>query len=67
MYRPLDALQALSLAGGLNPFAKSNDILIIRRHEKGSKTIKVEYGELEDGDSLNKNQLLKSGDVIIVP
>lgn len=67
MYRPLDALQALSLAGGLTPFAKSNDILIIRRHEKGSKAIKVEYGELEDGDSLNKNQLLKSGDVIIVP
>ncbi len=67
MYRPLDALQALSLAGGLTAFAKSNDILIIRRDEKGSKTIKVKYGELEDGESLNKNQVLKSGDVIIVP
>lgn len=67
MYRPLDAMQVLSLAGGLTAFAKSNNIIILRRDEKGSKAIKFEYGELEDGDSLNKNHILKSGDVIVVP
>lgn len=67
MYRPLDTMQVLSLAGGLTAFAKSNNIIILRRDEKGSKAIKFEYGELEDGDSLNKNHILKSGDVIVVP
>lgn len=67
MYRPLDAMQALSLAGGLTAFAKSNNILILRRDGKGSKAIKFEYGELEDGDKLDKNHMLKSGDVIVVP
>ena len=67
MYRPLDAMQALSLAGGLTAFAKSNSILILRRNGKTSKAIKFEYGELEDGDSLDENHILKSGDVIVVP
>jgi polysaccharide export outer membrane protein len=67
MYRPLDTMQVLSLAGGLTTFAKSNDIIILRRDEKGSKAIKFEYSELEDGDSLDKNHILKSGDVIVVP
>lgn len=67
MYKPLDVMQVLSLAGGLTAFAKSNDIVILRRDAKGSKSIEIEYGELEDGDDLEKNILLKSGDVIVVP
>ncbi len=67
MYQPLDVMQLLSLAGGLTPFAKSNDILILRRTENGSKAIEFEYGELEDGDDLETNLVLKSGDVIVVP
>jgi len=39
----------------------------LRREAKGSKAIEFEYGELEDGDDLDKNHLLKSGDVIVVP
>lgn len=67
MYQPLDVMQVLSLAGGLTPFAKSNDIIILRRTENGSKAIEFEYGELEDGDDLDTNLVLKSGDVIVVP
>jgi len=67
MYQPMDMMQILSLAGGLTTFAKANDILILRREAKGSKAIEFEYGELEDGDDLDKNHLLKSGDVIVVP
>lgn len=67
MYRQLDAMQALSIAGGLTAFAKSNDILILRRDGKSTKAIEFEYGEIEDGDELNKNHILKSGDVIVVP
>lgn len=67
MYQPLDVMQVLSLAGGLTAFAKANDILILRRDEKGANSLKFEYGELEDGDNLDENHLLRSGDVIVVP
>ena len=67
MYQPMDMMQILSLAGGLTTFAKANDIIILRRGEKGRAAIEFEYGELEDGDDLDKNHLLKSGDVIVVP
>ncbi len=67
MHTPLDVMQVLSLAGGLTAFAKSNDIVILRRNAKGSKAIKIRYGDLEDGNDLKKNILLKSGDVVVVP
>lgn len=67
MYQPLNVMQLLSLAGGLTAFAKENDILILRTTNNGSEAIEFEYGELEDGDDLEKNHLLKSGDVIVVP
>ncbi len=67
MYQPMDIMQILSLAGGLTTFAKANDIIILRRNEKGREAIEFEYGELEDGDDLDKNHLLKSGDVVVVP
>jgi len=67
MYQPLDVMQVLSLAGGLTTFAKANDIRILRRTEKGPTSIEFEYGELEDGDELESNIVLKSGDVVVVP
>lgn len=67
MYRPMDVMQALSLAGGLTAFAKANDIIVLRRNETGQEAIEFEYGELESGDDLDKNHLLQSGDVIVVP
>jgi len=39
----------------------------LRHGEKGREAIEFEYGELEDGDDLDKNHLLQSGDVIVVP
>ncbi len=67
MHQPLDVMQVLSLAGGLTTFAKSNDIRILRRTDKGPTSIEFEYGELEDGDELESNIVLKSGDVVVVP
>lgn len=67
MYQPMDVMQILSLAGGLTTFAKSNDIVILRRSGQASKAIEFAYDDLEEGEDLDKNQLLKSGDVIVVP
>ena len=68
MTKNLKVMQALSLAGGLTPFASRNDIRILRDTAEGkSISIPFEYGEVEDGDALDSNILLQSDDTIIVP
>jgi polysaccharide biosynthesis/export protein len=67
MIEPMNVMQALSLAGGLTPFAAEDDIVILRKNSKGAESIKFEYSDLEDGEGLTKNHILKSGDVIVVP
>ena len=66
--RPTDVMQALSLAGGFSTYAKTEDIRIIRRDEKGrQQVINFDYGKITDGKNLETNILLKSGDTIVVP
>jgi len=64
----VNVLQALSIAGGLNPFAKRNDIKIFRQ-EAGGKTsvLDFKYDDVTDGKNLHQNITLKRGDVIVVP
>lgn len=62
-----DVLQALSLAGGLTPFASENDIRIIRRINGEQRSIPVPYGDLKQGKNLERNALLQRGDVVMVP
>ncbi len=65
---PTDVVQALSMAGGLTAFAKKNNIIILRREADGkSKSLPFEYGDVEDGDNIESNILLQSGDTIVVP
>lgn len=66
--RNIDVMQVLSMAGGMTPFASVNDILILRRDEQGKQhAIEFYYGDVEDGDDLEQNILLKPGDIIVVP
>jgi polysaccharide export outer membrane protein len=67
MSQPLDAMQALSLAGGLNTFAEENNIIILRRNGEKQQIIPVHYARIKNGQSLETNVMLKSGDVIIIP
>ncbi|MDH5354631.1 MAG: polysaccharide export protein [Gammaproteobacteria bacterium] len=67
MIRPTDVMQALSLAGGLTAYAKSNSIRIIRRTDKGQEVINFDYTKITEGKAPETNVLLKSGDTIIVP
>lgn len=65
--RYIDVLQALSLAGGLTPFAEEGNIKIVRK-EHGKETIlRFNYAEVKKGRRLEQNITLQSGDVIIVP
>jgi polysaccharide export outer membrane protein len=64
----LDVMQALSLAGGLTPFASKSKIKILRRDHAGTQTaIRFDYSEIEDGERLERNILLRGGDVVVVP
>lgn len=64
----LDVMQALSLAGGLTPFASKSKIKILRRDQAGTQTaILFDYSEVEDGEQLERNILLRGGDVVVVP
>jgi polysaccharide biosynthesis/export protein len=67
LYRPLDVMQALSLAGGTTPFAALNDIEVLRREGATQRAISFRYSDVEKGRALEQNFLLKSGDTIVVP
>lgn len=62
-----DVLQALSLAGGLTPFAGENDIKVMRRVRGGQQAIPFRYGDIRKGRDLEQNILLQRGDVVMVP
>lgn len=65
--RDIDVLQALTLAGGLTPFAHENDIRVVRKIDGRTTTIPFHYADvLKDGD-LAQNITLRSGDVLLVP
>lgn len=63
----IDVMQALSLAGGLTAYADGDDITIIRRQGNKEFVFLFDYDDVEDGDDLEQNILLKGGDVVIVP
>lgn len=62
-----DVLQALSLAGGLTPFAAENDIKVMRRVRGEQHAIPFRYGDVRKGRDLEQNIILQRGDVVMVP
>lgn len=65
--RPTDILQALSLAGGLTPYAAENKIRVVRREKGVQRSAVFHYAEVVNGENLEQNIVLKRGDVVIVP
>jgi polysaccharide biosynthesis/export protein len=65
--RNIDVLQALTIAGGMTPFASEDGILIIRKVEGKSTSIPFQYSRVRKGGDLSQNITLKSGDVLLVP
>jgi polysaccharide biosynthesis/export protein len=65
--RPIDVMQALSIAGGTTPFAAVNDIRVLRRLGEKEISIPFHYSDIEHGRRLDQNILLQSGDTVVVP
>jgi polysaccharide export outer membrane protein len=68
IYRPLDVMQALALAGGTAQFAAVDDIRILRRDSSGLQEVhEFKYSAIMSGRHLEQNIALEAGDTIIVP
>jgi polysaccharide export outer membrane protein len=65
--RPIDVMQALSLAGGATPFADVNGIRVIRREGEHQTVFRFRYDDVRRGRELSQNILLRSGDTVVVP
>ncbi|HVP79216.1 MAG TPA: polysaccharide biosynthesis/export family protein [Thermodesulfobacteriota bacterium] len=63
----VNVLQALSMAGGLNPFAKRSSIKIFRQEGNQTLIFDFDYDGVVDGKHLRQNITLKRGDVVVVP
>jgi polysaccharide export outer membrane protein len=65
--RYLDVLQALTMAGGLTPFASKGKISIVRRDGDSLSVLPFDFADMEKGRNLDQNILLKTGDTVVVP
>ncbi len=62
----INVMQALSLAGGTNPFANLGKISILRQGPDGQSRIRFDYSDVAKGKHLEQNIMLQSGDVVVV-
>jgi len=67
--RYVDVLQALTLAGGLTPFADEDNIRILRKNPENNsdEVINFNYADIKKGRRLSQNIRLQSGDTVVVP
>jgi polysaccharide export outer membrane protein len=63
----VNVLQALAIAGGLNPFAKRGKIKIFRETNGKTRILPFDYDDVTDGEHLEQNIMLERGDVVVVP
>ncbi|MEA2083331.1 MAG: polysaccharide biosynthesis/export family protein [Thermodesulfobacteriota bacterium] len=64
----VNVLQALTMAGGLNSFAKRKKIRIIREEKDGETRIfTFNYNDVSAGKNLAQNIKLRRGDMVVVP
>jgi polysaccharide export outer membrane protein len=63
----LNVLQSLALAGGGNPYAKLDGIVIIRSSGGTQRQLPFRYSAVSSGRDLAENVQLESGDVVVVP
>jgi polysaccharide export outer membrane protein len=63
----VSVLQALAMAGGLTPFADRDDIKILRREDGVERAIPFNYKQVQRGERLQQNIILRPGDTVLVP
>jgi polysaccharide biosynthesis/export protein len=61
----IDVLQALSMAGGLDSFAKRDQVKIFRRTKDRFMIYTFDYDDVSVGRNLQQNITLRRGDVVV--
>jgi polysaccharide export outer membrane protein len=67
MFLDTNVMQVLAMAGGLNPFAAAERIVVLRQKEGRNIKIPFNYNEVKKGQNLDQNIVLERGDVVVVP
>jgi polysaccharide export outer membrane protein len=65
--KPVNVMQAISMAGGLTPFASPGSIILLRTIGDKEEVFPFNYREVSQGQSLEQNRTLLPGDVVVVP
>lgn len=65
--KPITVLQALSLAGGFQDYAKQADITVLRNAGGQNFVLQFDYRNVVRGRKPDENIMLHSGDVVVVP
>ena len=65
--RPTSVLQAISMAGGLTPFASPRNIKIVRKVGGVDEVYPFNYKDVSKGLLMSQDILLQPGDVVVVP
>jgi polysaccharide biosynthesis/export protein len=65
--RDVTVMQALSMAGGLTPFAKERDIRVLRQVDGKEQSFPFDYKKAIRGDAAQQAIMLQPGDVVVVP
>ena len=63
----VDVVQAIAMAGGMTTFASVNKIKIVRRMGENLEAHSFRFSDIEDGENLEQNIILSSGDIVVVP
>jgi polysaccharide export outer membrane protein len=64
---PRTVMQLIALAGGLNEYADSEHITIMREEGGKTRSFKFNYKDVSKGKKLEQNIQLKPGDTVVVP
>ncbi|HBA86944.1 MAG TPA: sugar transporter [Geobacter sp.] len=67
MLASTNVLQALAMAGGMNPYARRNDVKVFRQQAGKTVVFPFDYDDVTKGRHLETNIELQRGDVVIVP
>jgi polysaccharide export outer membrane protein len=67
LQKNMTILQAISRASGLDQWADTSNIRLIRNINGVEKTFKVDYDAIVSGDDLSQNVILQPDDTIFVP
>jgi polysaccharide export outer membrane protein len=65
--KPVNVMQAISMAGGLTPFASPGSIMVLRTVGGKEEVFPFNYKEVAKGLFLEQNRTLLPGDVVVVP